>query len=504
MEIATSESVESYKAVGLRTLSAAQFRWLFIILASLSIVPFWTVEYPLICDYPNHLARWFVLHHARDPLYHFSALYVPAWGPLPYVSVDLLAVGLQHLLPIDVTGRCILSLCIVSVAFAGFFFLRKACPENASLALFGILVAFNPMFLLGSISYEISLAFCLLTVGFWVSYCSSPKVSSAVWVLLGLLLTYFSHLIGILIAGLVMGVYALFSESRWKTMGVLAVLSAPTLAFMGYNLRQGGAASGHFGFADLTAWDKFRNLVFPVRLFGAKAMDAVVLGVLAIVVILLFRAQQRIRIQPVWLAVCGALLLAYLIAPLTWGNGGYADCRVMPFLFFFMLPVFRFPRIPRYVLLMLAALVVFRVASVESLFIREQPKLQQLTAGFDAIPRDAKVFQMGIGDIRRGGLLEVRGPTFHLFYGVIRRGFLAPTLYHLPGVQPIRLADGVYCPNVLCLPDDLSDAEWRKIALSYDYLWVQKDWLVPSFPSVIADLVFSNEYVAVYRLKHQP
>jgi len=44
--------------------------------------------------------------------------------------------------------------------------LRKACPENASLALFGILVAFNPMFLLGSISYEISLAFCLLTVSF--------------------------------------------------------------------------------------------------------------------------------------------------------------------------------------------------------------------------------------------------------------------------------------------------------------------------------------------------
>jgi hypothetical protein len=81
---------------------------------------------------------------------------------------------------------------------------------------------------------------------------------------------------------------------------------------------------------------------------------------------------------------------------------------------------------------------------------------------------------------------------------------LAPTLYHLPGVQPIRLADGVYCPNVLCLPDDLSDAEWKKIALSYDYLWVQKDWLVPSFPSDIADLVFSNEYVAVYRLNHQP
>jgi hypothetical protein len=505
MEIGTIESPESYKVAGLRTLSAAQFRWLFIILALLSIIPFWTVRYPLICDYPNHLARWFVLHHARDPLYHFSAFYVPAWGPLPYVSVDLLAVGLQYILPIDVSGRCILSLCIVSVTFAGYLFLRKACPENASLALFGILVAFNPMFLLGSISYEISLAFCLLTVSLWVSYCSSPRVSTALWVMLGLLLTYFSHLIGILLAGLVMGVYALFSQSRWKTMGVLAVLSAPTLAVMGYNLRQGSAAAGNLVYAGMTVWDKFVDLVFPVRFYSSKTQDAAVLAVLAIVAVLLFRHQQRITIQRSWLAVCGVLLAAYLIAPHTWGSGGYADSRVMPFLFFFMLPVFRFPRIPRYVLIMLAALVVFRVASVERLFIGEQPKLQQLTAGFDAIPRDSKVLQIGVADIRRGGLLEVRGPTFHLFYGVIRRGFLAPTLYHLPGVQPIRLVDGVYCPTgVLCAPQNPSDAEWEKIALSYDYLWVQKDWLVPALPSRITDEVFSNEYVTVYRLKAQP
>jgi hypothetical protein len=498
MEINTSESLESYKVAGLRTLSAAQFRWLFIILALLSVIPFWTVEYPLICDYPNHLARWFVLHHARDPLYHFSALYIPAWGPVPYVSVDLLAVGLQHILPIDVSGRCILSLCIVSVAFAGFLFLRKACPENASLALFGILVAFNPMFLLGSISYEISLAFCLLTVSFWVSYCSSPRVSTALWVLLGLLLTYFSHLIGILLAGLVMGVYALFSQSRWKTVGVLAVLSAPTLAVMGYNLRQRGTAAGNV-YAGMTVWVKFIDLVFPVRLYSSKTQDAAVLALLAIVAVLLVRDQQRITIQRAWLAVCGVLLVAYLIAP----HYCYADSRVVPFLFFFMLPVFRFPRIPRYVLIMLAVLVVFRVASVERMFIGQQPKLQQLTAGFDAIPRDAKVVQIGVPDVRRGGLLEVRGPTFHLFYGVIRRGFLAPTLYHLPGVQPIRLPDGVYCPNALCWPENPSDAEWRKIALSYDYLWVQKEWIVPIFPSRITDLVFSNEYVTVYRLKPQ-
>jgi hypothetical protein len=404
------------------------------------------------------------------------------------------AVALQHILSIDASGRCILSISVVSVAFAGFLFLKKACPENSSLALFGILVAFNPMFLLGSISYELGLAFYLLTVTFWLSYCSSRRISTALWVMLGLLLRYFSHLMGILLAGLVMGVYAMFQDSRWKTLGVLAVLSAPTLAVMGYNLRQDGAAAGNLLYDTMTAWIKFRNLMFPVRLFGSKLADAVVLAMLVILFALLVRAQERITIQRSWLTIGVVVLLAYLIAPGTWGHGGYADRRVMPFLFFFVVPVFRFRRIPRYLLVMLASLVVFRVATVERLFIFQQPKLQQLTAAFDAIPRNAKVLQIGVADVGNGRLLEGRGSTYHLFYGVIGRGFLAPQLYHLPGVQPVRLTNDVYCPNVLCNVENPSDAEWRKIALSYDYLWVEEDWVVPRFPSSVADLVFSNGF----------
>jgi len=38
------------------------------------------------------------------------------------------------------------------VVAATYFFLKKTCPENVGLASFGILVAFNPNFLMGSIS----------------------------------------------------------------------------------------------------------------------------------------------------------------------------------------------------------------------------------------------------------------------------------------------------------------------------------------------------------------
>lgn len=95
--------------------------WTLVILSLAAIVPFWTVRYPNMSDYPNHLARWFVLFHMRDPAYHFANLYAPAWGLLPYITPDILALALQYFLPIDVVGRCILSLGVILVASATIF-----------------------------------------------------------------------------------------------------------------------------------------------------------------------------------------------------------------------------------------------------------------------------------------------------------------------------------------------------------------------------------------------
>ena len=194
-------------------------------------------------------------------------------GSAPYISPDILAMVLQYFLPIDVVGRCILSLCIILVAYATYFFLKKACPENVGLASFGILVAFNPNFLMGSISNEFSLAFCLLVVGLWVSYCKDPKVMTAVGIAVGLLLVYLSHLSGFVVAGLVMGVYALFQEQRWKKLGILAVLSLPPLLILDYSPIHAGSGAS---FVYATAWDKLKNLFFPVRLYTSKILDLIV------------------------------------------------------------------------------------------------------------------------------------------------------------------------------------------------------------------------------------
>src|SRR6202451_3500177 len=255
--------------------SSADVPWLLIVLTLVAVVPFWTVRYPVVTDYPNHLARWFVLFHMKDTAYHFASFYAPAWGPLPYISPDILAMALQRFLPIDVVGRCILSLCIVFVVAATYFFLKKACPENIGLASFASLVAFNPNLLMGSISNEFSLAFCLVVVGLWVGYCKEPKVLTAVGIAVGLLLVYLSHLSGFVVAGLVMGVYALFQEQRWKKLGILAVMSLPALLIFVFNPNHAGSGAS-FLYGKHFIADKLKHLVFPVRLYTSTTLDLIV------------------------------------------------------------------------------------------------------------------------------------------------------------------------------------------------------------------------------------
>jgi len=479
---------------GVEQYAQASRSWILFVLCAIGIIPFWSVRYPVVTDYPDHLARWFILFHMKDGAYHFSNLYSPAWGPLPYISPDILAMALQYILPINVIGKCILSLCVILIAYATYFFLKEARPENVGLASFGILMAFNPDLLMGSISNQFSLAFCLLVVGLWVRYCRTPKVVTAMGIVIGVLLVYLSHLSGFFVAGLTMGVYALFQPHRWKKLGTLALLSLPALLIFVHDPNHAGnGASLRYG--QFTG--KVKDLVFPLRLFSSKTLDLIFLAGLALLVLLILKSRPKFAWQPVWLAVCAIVLLAYFVAPGQYGFGAYIDTRFLPFVYLFLLAAVRFDRVPRYLYVGLALLVLFRVATVEEIFVSHNHELEQLTASFEAIPRNAKVLPL----IPLPGNIIGRSDIHHLEYGVIERGFLDPQVFHLQGVQPIRLVGSPYCPNVFCDVADAPDVDWEQVASYYDYLWVHDDPAIAPFTSHIGDVIFSNGSVTVYRVR---
>ncbi len=147
----------------------------FVVLSALLAVPIWLVKYPPLVDYPNHLARAFILHHLNDPHYNFAHFYASDWGLNPYFLADALIQVFQHFVGIYVAGRILLTLCILGLPMGVAFFLHRANPGNEYLALWALAIAYNPNFLMGFMSFELSVALCFFVVGDVAGLCEDRR-----------------------------------------------------------------------------------------------------------------------------------------------------------------------------------------------------------------------------------------------------------------------------------------------------------------------------------------
>ncbi|MGH9650765.1 MAG: hypothetical protein ACRD3I_09885, partial [Terriglobales bacterium] len=163
-------------------------------MAFVLVAPVWMVPHLPLVDYPNHLARAFILAHLDDP--GLARYYAADWGLSQYLLMDLVLVALQRIVTIDVAGRLLLSVVLLSLPPAVWFFLRAASPGQESLAAWSLLFCHSFFFLTGLVNLQLSLALCFVVLGLWLRYVEAPRPSR--WALLALSATflYFTHLMG--------------------------------------------------------------------------------------------------------------------------------------------------------------------------------------------------------------------------------------------------------------------------------------------------------------------
>jgi len=91
---------------------------LVVFFAAVLLFPLSIVHYPPLLDYPDHLARSFIVVHLNDPHYRFRDLYFTEWGPYPYLGMDVSLIALQQFLPAETAGRVFLSICVLEIGRA--------------------------------------------------------------------------------------------------------------------------------------------------------------------------------------------------------------------------------------------------------------------------------------------------------------------------------------------------------------------------------------------------
>jgi hypothetical protein len=450
--------------------AAARF-WVLLI-AGILLAPIWTVRYPPIVDYPNHLASAFVLAHLKDPAFHFSAFYAADWKATPYLAMDVILVGLQRFMPIEIAGRVLLSLCVLAVPAAAWFFIRRANPEQESLALWSLAITQNLYFFLwGMLNLQLSLALCLLVLGFWLRYLERPGIG--LWCLLLVMTTalYFTHLMGFGIAGWVMTAYAVFARRSIRDIFFSWILFVPgALFFLSSTMPQAKS-----GWAYVVQWSaKVPGLLVAVTTGISPVYDFLSAALLLVAVGAACIDNRGFRWNYRWLGVAGSLFAFYWVLPARLGPGINSDRRLIPFIFVLLLAAVKVGRRERLLAAMAILLFALRAGEVEHHFVTAQRDSARLSRAFSVVPNGMRVLPLG-----------TRSEHMQHFwaYGVIQRGWLSPCLFQNRGVQPLEtLAESdEACTSIV---NPAGPFEWKNIRRDFDYVWAYR---VPeSSPSLAA------------------
>jgi hypothetical protein len=473
---------------------------LFVIFGLLAILPLWIVKYPPLIDYPNHLARAFILNHLHDPHYLFGHFYAPDWGPNPYYLADFLVQVFQKFVSIYAAGRLLLTLCILGLPLSVAFFLHRANPGSEYLALWAFAVTYNPNFLMGFMSFELSIALCFIVVGVWLDYMRTDQ--EKYWILTVVLATllFLTHLGGFAIAGVALMVYtALTSGFSWRLVRA-GLVFVPGAAFFLYDRTRGWSGRG----LDYTKWSinlKLKGMVVPFKEYSRLVEYFTIAAVLVIIGYLLTR-RRNMRIQYVWMAVVVAVVAVHWVAPDAYGDLGFVDYRfcIFAFLFALAIPVFRGSRaLP---VALASAVFLLHVGEAGKYFTSEQKHLDTLASEFQYIPRNAMVIAY---TSRGAGVPWEKQDDLHFWgYGVIDRGWITPSVFHQSGVQPLVLRVPMYADDDQ-YGDGLQDRKYSPelVGENYDYLWATNVGYLDPYLDRIADRVVSNGALEILKSRER-
>jgi hypothetical protein len=467
-----------------------------LILAAAVLIPIWSAAFPPLLDYPNHLARSFVLAHLNDPAFTFSRFYRADWGAYPYLGMDASLAVLGRMFPIETAGRVFLSLCALALPGAAWFFLRQVNPGEDATALWTLLIAGNVFFLEGFLNFDLSLAVGLLALGLWLRWLAKPGIVRWIAALTAFTALYFTHLLGFGIAGLIVAAYLAFDRRAFRDWIWSGALALPGVTFYLHSSRVGlGVQKIIFHGLD----EKLDSLGMILHGYS-PALDWISLAALGAWFLAACWRNPEFRWHSRWLGIAAFLFALFWAIPWMWGQGSDLDIRVLPVLFVVILATASVGRRAKWLAAIPLLLFAARTVSLTQHFAGVQPALAGLARSFDVIPRGALVLPIVEGDQD-----PIERPFTHFWaYGVIRRGLFSPYLMDEPGETPMRISYDSYTPEGLWNLVYDEPPDWKQVQNDYDYVWAYD---VPRFSAGLAGIgerVYSYGALEVYRIRKLP
>jgi hypothetical protein len=297
---------------------------LYILLCGLTISPLLWASVPPLVDYPNHLARmWILVHGPHDPA--ISENYRVHWRLLPYLSMDLVVVALSWVMPVAVAGRIFVALTMLSLV-GGTVVIRRALYQRVGLwPLISLLFVYNFVLFFGFLSCLFTIGLALIAFGGWISTRDWPLVPRLALFTVVSCLLVLSHLFGFGVYGLLVASYEagglLTRRISWGRLATAAARGLPFLLAIALALvavAEGGPTHNEYGglTAKLVAvFSPFNFSLIP------QPLDLLML-LCSVAVLATLLLSRRLRVAPSMRLPLLALVVAAMAMP-NWLSGAW-------------------------------------------------------------------------------------------------------------------------------------------------------------------------------------
>lgn len=210
-----SEGSETARCSGAATW--LERRWVvvavYLALSGIALYPLLSVTIPPLVDYPNHLARMYILAHwDTDPALQLN--YVPDWKLLPNMAMELFVPFLARFMSIYTAGKIFVAAAMLSV-LAGTLVLRKVLVGKVGLwPVLTFLLLFNQNLFWGFLNYLFTAGLALLALAAWIALRERPWVLKAAIFSIVTVVLYACHLFGLFAYGLLVFGYEIWRSRR--------------------------------------------------------------------------------------------------------------------------------------------------------------------------------------------------------------------------------------------------------------------------------------------------
>jgi hypothetical protein len=426
----------------------------FVAVYALCLVPLLMTQNPPLHDYPFHIARIDILSRWHDSSVLRSYYDLESFL-IPNVGMDVIAVLLAKLMPIETAGMAFIGFTL-ALQLSGCMALYRSVHGYYGLwPLVAGLFLFNWIFLFGFLNYLFGVGLLLWATAIWISLSRSAVWPRIFWGSVFSVALFFSHIVAVGLFAVIVAGYELqravaaFREApalatRDVLVGGLIFILPICLFFASATAAEGGGNTSH----SIVNLLRTPAIFVRVLLSGHWTLDIVTAAVTtACLAMLILRGRLSVA-RPMYLAIA-LLMITFVVMPHELFGGWGADTRIPVVIVFVLIastrPILRNLAFERAILAILVGGLIYQSAMLSYDWHSYDRVYRDFRTAFTHLPANSVLFAVSETPLPSLQDIDLRlwhPPLPHVAeLAVLDSHAFVPQLFAQPGQQPIKVTE---------------------------------------------------------------